>query len=43
VLGQLQWLHDLGTQAPALVVVASHDDEQRRDLVQRGVLGGRFE
>ena len=43
VLGQLQWLNALSREAPGLVVVASHDDDERRALVARGVLGGRFE
>lgn len=43
VLDQLRWLNLLTRTDPNLVIVASHDDEQRRDLVAGGVLGGRFE
>ncbi len=43
VLDQLRWLNGLTRTDPDLVVVASHDDEEQRDLVARGVLGGRFE
>jgi glyoxylase-like metal-dependent hydrolase (beta-lactamase superfamily II) len=43
VLDQLRWLNGLARTDPNLVLVASHDDEERRDLVARGVLGGRFE
>jgi glyoxylase-like metal-dependent hydrolase (beta-lactamase superfamily II) len=40
---QLQWLNELSRTEPSLVIVASHDDEQRLDLIQKGMLGGRFE
>ena len=43
VIDQLRWLNGLTRTDPNLVVVASHDDEQRQDLIARGVLGGRFE
>jgi glyoxylase-like metal-dependent hydrolase (beta-lactamase superfamily II) len=43
VLGQLRWLNGLLGGEPHLVIVPSHDDEHLRDLVARGVLGGRFE
>ena len=43
VLDQLRWLNGLTRADPNLMVVASHDDEQRQDLIARGVLGGRFE
>ena len=43
VTDQLRWLNGLSRSDPNLVIVASHDDEQRMDLEQRGVLGRRFE
>lgn len=43
VLAQLRWLNDLSRTAPALVVVASHDEEQHTDLVREGLLSNRLE
>ena len=43
VLDQLRWLNGLGRTDPKLAIVPSHDDEERRRLVESGVLGGRFE
>ena len=43
VTDQLGWLNGLSRSDPNLVIVASHDDEQRTDLEQRGVLGRRFD
>jgi glyoxylase-like metal-dependent hydrolase (beta-lactamase superfamily II) len=43
VMSQLQWLNELSRTEPRLVIVASHDDEQHADLIQKGFLGGRFE
>jgi glyoxylase-like metal-dependent hydrolase (beta-lactamase superfamily II) len=43
VLAQLTWLNGLSRTAPALVVVASHDEEQHAALVQQGVLSNRLE
>ena len=43
VLDQLRWLNGLGKNEPKLVIVASHDDEERRRLVEAGVLGGKLE
>jgi len=43
VLAQLRWLNGLARTDPALVVVASHDDEQHAGLVQRGLLTNRLE
>jgi len=40
---QLTWLNQLSRSDPRLVIVASHDDEQRLELVRTGMLGGRFE
>ena len=43
VLGQLTWLNSLSRTAPAVVVVASHDDEQHADLVKRALLKSGLE
>jgi glyoxylase-like metal-dependent hydrolase (beta-lactamase superfamily II) len=43
VLAQLAWLNGLSRTAPALVVVASHDEEQHAELVKRGLLAHRLE
>lgn len=43
VLAQLTWLNGLSRSAPNLVVVASHDEEQHADLVQKGLLASRLE
>jgi glyoxylase-like metal-dependent hydrolase (beta-lactamase superfamily II) len=43
VLDQLRWLNGLGRTDPTLVIVASHDEEERRRLVDSGVLGARLE
>ena len=41
VLDQLRWLNQLSRTEPGLVIVASHDDEQHKTLVQNGILGRR--
>ena len=43
VLDQLRWLNALARTAPNLTIVASHDDEERRRLIDSGALGGRLE
>ena len=43
VLDQLIWLNGLSRNAPNLVIVASHDEEQHIELVQKGVLTNRLE
>jgi glyoxylase-like metal-dependent hydrolase (beta-lactamase superfamily II) len=43
VMSQLEWLNDLSRSEPRLVIVASHDDEEHADLIQKGMLGGHFE
>jgi glyoxylase-like metal-dependent hydrolase (beta-lactamase superfamily II) len=43
ILGQLVWLNGLMKTEPKLHIVASHDDEQRKQLIASGALGGRFE
>jgi glyoxylase-like metal-dependent hydrolase (beta-lactamase superfamily II) len=39
---QLRWLNGLLTE-PNLFIVASHDDEQHHDLIQKGILGRQLE
>jgi glyoxylase-like metal-dependent hydrolase (beta-lactamase superfamily II) len=43
ILDQLRWLNGLSRTEPRLVIVASHDDDQRAVLTQSRVLGGRLE
>ena len=43
IADQLRWLNGLLRSDPNLVIVASHDDEQRTELEQKGVLGRRFD
>ena len=43
IMSQLTWLNELSRSEPRLVIVASHDDEEHAELIQKGILGGRFE
>jgi glyoxylase-like metal-dependent hydrolase (beta-lactamase superfamily II) len=43
VMDQLRWLNALARTERRLLVVASHDDEQLRELIAAGALGRRFE
>jgi glyoxylase-like metal-dependent hydrolase (beta-lactamase superfamily II) len=43
VTAQLTWLNEISRREPSLVIVASHDEEQRQALVQKGILGGQLE
>ncbi len=43
VLDQLTWLNGLSRSAPNLVIVASHDEEQHAELIQKGMLSNRLE
>jgi glyoxylase-like metal-dependent hydrolase (beta-lactamase superfamily II) len=43
VMDQLTWLNSLSRSEPRLVIVASHDEEERVRLIAEGTLGGRFE
>ncbi len=40
---QFIWLNGLYTTDKNLFIIASHDDEQRMDLIKRGVLGNKLE
>jgi glyoxylase-like metal-dependent hydrolase (beta-lactamase superfamily II) len=43
ITDQLRWLNSLSKTDPNLVIVASHDDEQRKELAQKGLLGSTFQ
>jgi glyoxylase-like metal-dependent hydrolase (beta-lactamase superfamily II) len=43
VMDQLRWLNALSRTEPRLLIVSSHDDEQHRELIRTGSLGGRLE
>ena len=43
VMAQLQWLNELGRTEKNLYVIASHDDEQHKDLIAKKTLGGKLE
>jgi len=43
VMAQLQWLNDLGRTEKNLFVVASHDEEQHKELLAKKILGGKLE
>ena len=43
VLDQLRWLNQLSTSDPQIVIIASHDDEQHKDLIRRRLLREGFE
>ena len=40
---QLKWLNNLSKGEKNLYIVVSHDEEQRKDYIEKGVLGGRLE
>ena len=40
---QLKWLNTLSTTEKNLVIVASHDDDEQKDLIARKLLGGKLE
>jgi glyoxylase-like metal-dependent hydrolase (beta-lactamase superfamily II) len=43
IMAQLTWLNGLYTTEKNLFIIASHDEEQRMDLIKRGVLGSKLE
>jgi glyoxylase-like metal-dependent hydrolase (beta-lactamase superfamily II) len=43
ITDELRWLNGLSRSDPRLVIVASHDDEQRMELEANGLLGDRFD
>ena len=43
VTAELRWLNELSRSDPSVVIVASHDEEQRVELVGKKVLGGTLE
>jgi hypothetical protein len=40
---ELKWLNELLTSEKNLVIVASHDDDEQKDLIARKLLGGKLE
>jgi len=40
---ELKWLNGLLTSEKNLVIVASHDDDEQKDLIARKLLGGKLE
>jgi glyoxylase-like metal-dependent hydrolase (beta-lactamase superfamily II) len=43
LLTQLKWLNGLYKNEKNLFIVVSHDDEQRKEYIAKGILGGRLE
>jgi glyoxylase-like metal-dependent hydrolase (beta-lactamase superfamily II) len=43
VMAQLRWLNQLDRAEKNLFVIASHDEEQHQDLVEKKILGGKLE
>ena len=43
LMAQLNWLNGLSKTEKNLFIIASHDDEQRLDLIKRGILGDKLE
>ena len=43
LMAQLNWLNGLYKKEKNLFIIASHDDEQRTDLIKRGILGNKLE
>jgi glyoxylase-like metal-dependent hydrolase (beta-lactamase superfamily II) len=43
VTDQLRWLNGLSTTEKNLVIVASHDDEEQKELIGKKLLGGKLE
>ena len=43
LMAQLKWLNGLEKSEKNLSIVVSHDDEQRQQYIEKGVLGGRLE
>ena len=43
VMDQLGWLNGLSRTERNLAIVASHDDDEHKELIAKGILGGRFD
>ena len=43
LLAQLKWLNELYRTEKKLFIIASHDDEERQELISKGVLGDGLE
>jgi glyoxylase-like metal-dependent hydrolase (beta-lactamase superfamily II) len=43
LLAQLKWLNGLDKSEKNLFIVASHDDEEHQELIEKGILGNKLE
>ena len=43
IMAQLSWLNGLSRTEKNLIIIASHDEDQRTDLIKRGLLGNNME
>lgn len=43
VMAQLQWLNELGRSEKNLIIVASHDDDEHKELLSKKLLGSKLE
>ena len=43
LIAQLSWLNGLYKTEKNLFIIASHDDEQRLELIKRGIVGNKLE
>jgi glyoxylase-like metal-dependent hydrolase (beta-lactamase superfamily II) len=43
LLAQLKWLNGLSQTEKNLYIIASHDEDERKDLIAKGVLGDGLE
>jgi glyoxylase-like metal-dependent hydrolase (beta-lactamase superfamily II) len=43
LMAQLSWLNGLNKTEKNLFIIASHDEEERLDLIKRGILGNKLE
>jgi hypothetical protein len=43
IMAQLKWLNELAATEKNLFVVASHDEEQHKELIEKRVLGNGLE
>jgi glyoxylase-like metal-dependent hydrolase (beta-lactamase superfamily II) len=43
LLAQLKWLNQLSQTEKNLFIIASHDDDERKELIGKGILGNGLE
>jgi hypothetical protein len=43
LLAQLTWLNELSRTEKNLFIIASHDDEEHKELISKGILGDGLE